>query len=155
MSAHLSRDQRVVLALLEPKGGRPEDTIDAVAKNREVRARARALPTMILRHGLMLTLEYLDGKGPEERQDENGTKPNLAVLLRAGLRAAVPGTDAKASSWPKTSDLAAMPLLRSIAMQDAAVGVATWIKRMVEARDDASGTASSTAGGQEPGGTNA
>jgi hypothetical protein len=82
---------------------------------------------MVLRHGAMLTLEYLDAKAKEET-------PNLATLLRKGLRAALPVLAKDANAWPDTQALASMSLMQYIAVQDAAVVVATWIKRLVEAR---------------------
>lgn len=134
MSLVISRDQRIVSALYPPKeGAKDKGSIDRIAEARQSAARARALPTMVLRHGVMLTLEYLDAKvteGPGE-VDEHG----LATLLRKGLRAALPMLSKESDlPWPQTSDLASMSPIRYIAVQDAAIVVATWIKRLVEAR---------------------
>lgn len=127
MSLPLSRDQLVVLALYEPKDPKAKGTVDLIAEDRESAARARALPTMVLRHGVMLTLEYLDAKAKDET-------PNLATLLRKGLQAALPMLAKDANAWLDTHALASMSSLQYIAVQDAAVVVATWIKRLVDAR---------------------
>lgn len=127
MSPRLSRDQRIVLALYEAKEADGSTrTLDTLANDKQALARVHALPAMILRHGAMLTLEYLKAKV------EDG-KPNPATLLRKGLRAALSKPESP-ESWPATIDLAQMSPLHYIAAQEAAIIVATWLKRLVEAR---------------------
>lgn len=117
MSAMLSRDQRVVLALLDAEG---EQAIASLTTGERL-ARCRDLPTMVLRHGPMLSLEYLDGKDA-----------GLAALVRRGLRAALPGFSSR-GDWPVRRDLVEIDAGRYLAVVDASVVVATWVKRLVEA----------------------
>lgn len=118
MSVLLSRDQRVVLALLGATG---EQAIGALSTGERL-ARCRDLPTMVLRHGPMLCLEFLDGKDA-----------GLAGLVRRGLRAALPGFSNN-EGWPTRQDFGEpMDAGRYLALVDAAVVVATWVKRLVEA----------------------
>lgn len=107
-----TREQKIVLALsskVPPKG-------------EEVKAykRAQALPVMLIRHGLLQVSVFLAAKGDADAK--------ILEWLRAGM-AAVLGEQTL-----EPAALAALPMRRYLLAQEVAVEVATWLKRIVEAR---------------------
>ena len=117
----LTRDQRIVAALTTP-GDDGRASMDSLAQSTGSRALAQALPVMMQRHGVMLTLEYLNGK-----ESANQLKECLERAILASVQGIVQPQSLS------TNALARIDPVRYLAIEGSAVEAATWLKRLVEA----------------------
>ena len=107
-----TREQVIVSAL--------SDKVPLAGAGVERYKRAQALPVMLIRHGLLQVCGFLEAKGAEDEQIRSWLELGVSAVL---------GT-----TRLKTATLAALPLRRYLLQQEVAVEVATWLKRIVEAR---------------------
>lgn len=123
------RDQQVVARFADvvPKDGK---------KLKEVRARARSLPTMLRRHGPIPVLLFLQSKKGEKGK---AVEPKLADWLLEGMSAVLPEVKKEPNQYAR--ELAGMPLPRYLLHWQTSVEAAGWLKRLIEARAPAPGSA--------------
>lgn len=119
------RDQIAVAKLTELLEGATATTLKAA------RARARSLPTMLRRHGPISVLLFLDSKG--------GSDGDVGRWLVGGLRALVDVTADDPKAYAGT--LSRLPLEEYLIHWRSAVELATWLKRMIDARTRDDGSA--------------
>lgn len=125
-----TRDQAIVAEI-----STREQLLVASAESRYV----VSLPGMLLRHGLLQTLAFLKRKaasGEDKESKEAQGNRALLELLDRGVSAAsgVPGTGLL--SPDALASLANQELATYLHIQETAVMVATWIKRLHEARHE-------------------
>jgi hypothetical protein len=116
-----TRDQRVVECLAEEL---PPDP----GKLEAVRARARSLPAMLRRHGLLQVLLFLDSHATERPADGQ-----LARWLVSGITTAL-GQKKAGDPAEYAARLAGTELFNYLLCWETAVEVAGWLKMLVEAR---------------------
>ncbi len=115
-----TRDQRVVAAY--DRDGRPRT---ASAK---LRSRARDLPAMLRRHGLLQVLSFLAAK-----KKDDGT---LAELLCHGIGEAL-GERIETKAYTRyRDDLAKLSLGEYLRHQEASLVAASWLKLLIEAHPE-------------------
>ena len=150
--AFQTRDQRVVETLTHLL-----NQVGDAGMLEKARARARALPAMLRRHGLMQVLLFLDSKGAANGDSAASTQNDgeLARWLVAGLTSTLEPEEPDSPAAPiepaaYAQELAGVDLFTYLKRWETAVEVSGWLKMLIEARcprDQARAQSGSAAGG--------